>query len=124
MGDMRGCFAEYGADYIETMERFMGNEALYLRLLGKLFPNSELQELGAALETGDKEKAFEAAHTLKGVAGNLGLTPLYKAVCALVEPLRAGEERADYPALYQPVQAEFRKAEEFWITLKEADPNG
>ena len=124
MRDMRVCFAEYGANYIETMERFLGNEALYLRLLGKLFPNSELQKLGAALEADDKAGAFETSHTLKGVAGNLGLTPLYKALCALVEPLRAGKERAHYPALYQSVQAEFRRAEEFWANLKEAKPNG
>ena len=30
----------------------------------------------------DLDGAFEAAHTLKGVAGNLGLTPLYRSVCA------------------------------------------
>ena len=34
--------------------------------------------------------AFEAAHTLKGVTGNMGLTPLYDAVCTIVEPLRTG----------------------------------
>lgn len=120
MGNMRECFERYGMDYITTMDRFMNNEALYLRLLGKLFPNKELQQMGAALEAGDRGGAFEAAHTLKGVSGNLGLTPLYEAVCTLVEPLRAGEEREDYSALYQAVQTEFQKTEEFWNTLKES----
>lgn len=118
MQSMRECFERCGLDYRTTMERFVHNEALYLRLLGKLFSSDEMQKLGDALEGGDKRGAFEAAHALKGVAGNLGLTPLYKAVCALVEPLRAGDAQADYPALYQSVQAEFQKAQAFWNTLK------
>ena len=34
--------------------------------------------------------AFDAAHTLKGVLSNMGLTPLYDCVSAIVEPLREG----------------------------------
>ena len=118
MQRVKKCFEEYGADYIGTMERFLNNEALYVRLLGKLFPNEELRRLGAAMEAGDQDGAFKAAHTLKGVAGNLGLTPLYETLCAIVERLRAKEEWAEYPALYQAVQMEFRRAEEFWTVLK------
>ena len=36
------------------------------------------------------EEAFRAAHTLKGVAQNLGFTPLYEATATLTEVLRAG----------------------------------
>ena len=124
MRDMRTCFAAYGADYTATMERFLQQEALYLRLLGKLFPCKELRLLGEALEAGDMAGAFDAAHTLKGVAGNLGLTPLYEALCAIVEPLRAGEERDDIPVLYRAVETEFQRAEAFWRALKEANPDG
>lgn len=121
MERMRDCFDRFGLDYTTTMERFVNNEALYLRLLGKLFPNDELQKLAAALEAGDIASAFDAAHTLKGVVGNFGLTPLYKAVCQLAEPLRTGEARADYPALYQCVQVEFQRAETFWKTLLDCE---
>lgn len=122
MSAMKECFEQYGSDYITTMERFVNNEALYLRLLGKLFSSNELRELESALESGEKEKAFQAAHTLKGVTGNLGLTPLYKAVCGLVEPLREGKEQADYPVLFQSVQAEFHRAQTFWQALKGCGP--
>ena len=44
------------------------------------------------------KEAFEAAHSLKGVLGNLSLTPLYDKVCEITELLRAGED-ADYAAL-------------------------
>lgn len=107
MADLRGALTAYGADYERTMARFMGNESMYLRFLGMLFEDENLAKLGDALAAGDRTAAFEAAHTLKGVAGNMGLTPLYDAVCAIVEPLRAQDAGADYPALYAAVQAEF-----------------
>lgn len=89
------CFAAYGADHRDTMARFLGSESLYLRFLDMLPQDDNLRKLGAALADGDLERAFLAAHTLKGVAGNLGLLPLSRAVCAIVEPLRAREAR-DY----------------------------
>ena len=74
--------------------------------------------LGAAIGSGDLDSAFEAAHTLKGVAGNLGLTSLFEAVRVIVEPLRAREERGDYAWLYTAIQAEYQKAEAFVEALK------
>ena len=112
-------FLEYGADYQRTMRRFMGNEALYYRLLPKLFQDSSLKQLGEALESNNMQAAFEAAHTLKGVAANLGLTPLYEAVCEIVEPLRSEEQKADYPKMYQIIQQEFQRVEELWEQLEE-----
>lgn len=111
------CFAAYGADHRDTMARFLGSESLYLRYLDMLPQDDNLRKLGAALADGDLERAFLAAHTLKGVAGNLGLLPLFRAVCAIVEPLRAREER-DYGALYQAIQEEFRRADAFRECLR------
>ena len=111
------CFAAYGADHRDTMARFLGSESLYLRYLDMLPQDDNLRKLGAALADGDLERAFLAAHTLKGVAGNLGLLPLSRAVCAIVEPLRAREAR-DYGALYQAVLEEFRRADAFRECLR------
>ena len=118
MREFQEIFDAYGADYSATMERFMGNEALYLRFLDMLFEDESLQTLGKALEAGDMANAFAAAHTLKGVAANMGLTPLYQAVCTLVEPLRTGEQREDYAVLYQAIQAEFQRAAQLCQQLK------
>lgn len=112
MGDFKEQFVAYGADYEGTMQRFMGNEAMYMKFLGMLFQDDNLQKLGDAICAGDLAGAFAAAHTLKGVVGNMGLTPLYQAVCAIVEPLRNGERREDYPALYEAVQQEFQRVGE------------
>lgn len=100
---------KYGADYETTMARFMGNEQMYLRILSMLPRDENLHKLDQALQAGDYTAAFDAAHTLKGMAGNLGLTPLYQAVCAIVEPLRAGE-KLDYSPLYLSVQKEYEQA--------------
>ena len=90
---------------------------MYLKILSMLFQDDNLQKLDQALKCGDLNDAFEAAHTLKGVTGNLGLAPLYQAVCAIVEPLRDREER-DYAQAYQRIQEEFQRADAFLEQLK------
>ena len=114
MGEFREIFEVYGADYNSTMARFMGKEAMYLK-----FKDDNLEKLGTALEQQDYEAAFAAAHTLKGVVGNMGLTPLFNAVCAIVESLRKREVPEDYNVLYQIIQTGFLQADEFRKKLKE-----
>ena len=119
MGEFREIFEVYGADYNSTMARFMGNEAMYVKFLDMLFKDDNLEKLGTALEQQDYEAAFAAAHTLKGVVGNMGLTPLFNAVCAIVESLRKREVPEDYNVLYQIIQTGFLQADEFRKKLKE-----
>ena len=61
MNEFQRKFEAYGGDYPAAMGRFMGNEAMYLRLLDMLFQDESLGLLGAALEAGDIKSAFEAA---------------------------------------------------------------
>ena len=70
---------------------FMGNENFYQRIFSKFATtNTALGRLESAMSAGDAAAVFEAAHELKGVYGNLGLTPLYNAICEIVEPARKG----------------------------------
>lgn len=112
-------FAEYGGDYEKTIERVAGDEKLYLRLLKLLFADDNLAKLGEAIEGGDYEEAFIAAHTLKGVTGNLGLEPLYLAVCAIVEPLRRHDQNCDYAHLYTAVLNEFDRVKKLRQALED-----
>lgn len=85
---------ECGADVETTLKRFMGNDAIYQKFLGK-FPNDpNYANLGTNLEAGAFEEAYKCAHALKGVVGNLGLTPIFDRVSELVDELRnkASEE--------------------------------
>lgn len=118
MNDFGKVFRDYGGNYEETMPRFMGNEAVYLRILDMLFKDENLRKLGDAIDAGDLAAGFEAAHALKGVTGNLGLAPLYAAVCDIVEPLRHEQQGMDYLRMYQEIEAEFRKVETLRDALK------
>lgn len=95
---MREFLIQYGMDWDRTMERFGYDESLYAECLTMLMDDPNPQSLHEALESGNLPAAFEAAHTLKGVAANMGLIPLLSAISALVEPLRHSLD-ADYPAL-------------------------
>ena len=69
----------------------MGSVALLERLLGKFLDDPQYPALRAALEAGDMERAVSAAHTLKGVCGNLSMTGLYGLFTRQVDALRAGD---------------------------------
>ena len=78
-----------GIDVASALERMMGSEALLERLLGKFLDDPQYPALRAALEAGDAEQAVSAAHTLKGVCGNLSLTDLHGLFTRQVDALRA-----------------------------------
>lgn len=80
-----------GNDVDGAIARFMGNEQMYVKFLGKLVQDDSFDKLNAALAVGDVEEGFAAAHTLKGVLGNLGLTVLLALNTPIVETLRVGE---------------------------------
>ena len=71
---------KFGANTDEGLSRCMGNEAFYFKLIGKVVDDKNFQALEEAVAPKDLEKGFEAAHSLKGVLGNLALTPIYEPV--------------------------------------------
>ena len=118
MQSIREQLEAYGIDYEGTMNRFMGNESLYVRILKKLEADKNAERLQKSVAAQDWEEAFTAAHTLKGVAANMGLTPLLEAVNTIVEPLRRKEIRSDYPQLSAAVMAQHKRILEL---VKELD---
>lgn len=82
---------ECGIDYHDAMERFCGNEALYERLALKFLDDPHFAALDQALSNEDAQSAYHAAHSLKGVAGNLSLTRLYQESCRLCDALHAND---------------------------------
>ena len=80
-----------GVDVEAALERMLGSEALLERMLAKFLEDRNLPALRAALEGADPAGAVTAAHTLKGVCGNLSMTALYGLFTRQVDALRAGE---------------------------------
>ena len=93
-----------GCDVEGAMARMMDDEDFYLTCLGMLADDPGFQELSEALSRHDLAASFEAAHMLKGVIGNLGLTPMYQAVAKIVELLRAGQEAGTAEASAELIQ--------------------
>ena len=87
-----------GVDVADGLNRCMNNEGFYLRLVNLALADGNFDKLSEAVGAGDRKAAFEAAHALKGVLGNLSLTPLYRCASEITELLREGSE-ADYAAL-------------------------
>ncbi|MBD5462959.1 MAG: hypothetical protein HDR24_07855 [Lachnospiraceae bacterium] len=79
---------ELGADVNDAMQRFMNNASLYERMLKKLPATVKDKPVMEFIESGDIKTAIENAHTLKGVMGNLSVSPLYKAYTDIVNLLR------------------------------------
>ena len=78
----------FGANTDEGLGRCMGNEALYLRLVATIPTEKNFDRLKSSIESNNLDKAFEAAHALKGVLGNLALTAMFDMAVKITEPLR------------------------------------
>ena len=96
MADLTTALAPYGIDYDEAMERMGGSIDFFKQLAMKYLNDTQ---------------AYEAAHTLKGVSGNLSMTTLYKAATAVSDALFQGEYQAA-EALMPQVKAAHEKAVE------------
>lgn len=92
----------YGANVDEGLSRCMNNESFYLRLVGTVQNEKGFDALAQAIDSGDLHAAFEAAHGLKGVLGNLSITPLYEPVSEITELLR-NETQMDYTDIMQQI---------------------
>jgi len=93
---------QYGANVEEGLSRCMGNETFYFRLVSIVPNEANFAKLKSSIEAEDLDTAFEAAHALKGVTGNLALTPLYQPVFEITELLRA-RTKMDYSALLNQI---------------------
>ncbi len=108
MTDLMKKLSAYGVDIPSVMERFVDDEALYEKCLYIFFDDKAFSELNDAIKSNSYQEAFDSAHTLKGVSANLGLTPLYDAICHLVESLRRSEYESAQQQ-YSSIYAELEK---------------
>jgi PAS domain S-box-containing protein len=81
-----------GLDSVDGLRRVGGNNKLYVKLLRQFASQQAdaVAQIRAALATNDSESATRLAHTLKGVAGNLGAGPVQAAAAAVESLLRDG----------------------------------
>lgn len=76
---------------VETAEeRFAGNYALFSKFLYSFPDRSLFSDLEKQIKEGNIKEAFETAHAMKGVVGNLSLKKVETSLFPVVEALRAG----------------------------------
>ena len=95
----------YGANVDEGLSRCMGMEDFYIDLVGTIQTEDKFDALESALADGRLGDAFDAAHALKGILGNLALTPLYEPMYEITEMLRARTDM-DYSELMAKIKQE------------------
>lgn len=81
----------YETDIDGALYRFSGDKQFYASLLMGFLLDPTFSELKKSLDDKDWDAAFTAAHALKGLAGNLGFTPLFHSIGELVILIRAGK---------------------------------
>jgi CheY-like chemotaxis protein len=85
-----------GVDLKTTLPRFGGNFASFAALF-KRFESSQggaVADIRALLDAGDRTRAGQAAHRLRGVAANLGATDVANQALELEQALRSEDEAA------------------------------
>jgi signal transduction histidine kinase/CheY-like chemotaxis protein len=94
-------------DSAAGLSRVGGNAKLYQKLLRQFVDQQAavVDQIAGAHAKGDRPLAERLAHTLKGVAGNIGATPVQAAAGALEKCIRDGASRQDLDAARQRVAA-------------------
>lgn len=88
------CYNNLHGDYNDVKSRLM-NDKLIERIILKFPGDPSMNTLREKIAEGDNPAAFRAVHTLKGVAGNLGFSELYRDAFNLTEQMRDCVSDAD-----------------------------
>lgn len=83
-------YGNIGENYNEVLGRLMKEERI-VKYVVKFAADKSYDSLKKSISDGNYPEAFRAAHTLKGVAQNLGFEKLYLASSRLTEKLRNKE---------------------------------
>ncbi len=103
MTDERRAVLEAGGFNVdEAMKRFMNKEQLWIRFLKKFKADDSYANLVEAMAEGDVKKAFAAAHTLKGITGNLAMSRFHVLAGEQTEHLRNEEGGMEAAAAMMP----------------------
>ena len=98
-----------GIDSADGLLRVAGNRKLYLKLL-RQFAAQQTDvpaQIAEQLKAGDHAAAERTAHSLRGVAGNLGAKTVQSAAAELEQAIRAGADAARLETLRQQFAAVF-----------------
>src|SRR5271170_5948959 len=113
-----------GVDLRDGLKRVVGNKRLYRDLLLQfaLKQADAPAQISAAIEGGDRKLAERIAHTVKGVAGNIGLGQVFAAAGKFERVIRHGDasEAASFEEFAEVVSHQVQAIRQ---TLQEVTPD-
>lgn len=86
--ELQEMYESINANYQDVLTRMMGREDLVIKYLRKFIDDENFAKLEKSMGDKDYEMMLMSAHTLKGVALNLGLAKLGEACSMMVTSLR------------------------------------
>lgn len=87
---IKECYDSFGGNYNDVILRLRTEERIE-KYITKFLNDQSFANLQNALEQHNTEEAFRAAHTLKGVAQNMGFDRLASSAQLITEKLREGD---------------------------------
>ena len=104
---LQECYTQLEGDYEGVLAR-LRSERMVQKFVLKFLNDKSYELLVTSLEAGNKEEAFRAAHTIKGVCQNLGFTRLLESSSHLTEALRSGWSE-EAPGLFEQTAADYKQ---------------
>lgn len=98
-------YEQVHANYDDMLTR-VPNDALMTKIAKMFLNDQSFKQLKEGLETGDGDKAFNGAHSLKGVCLNLGFTQLSSDVSEITELLR-GRQVVECSELFHRIEENY-----------------
>ncbi len=99
---------QFGANVSEGVARCLGDEEFYIDLVKSTIPDERIDELDRLIAEKNYDKAFEIAHALKGMYGNISITPIYDPIAEMTDLLREKKD-VDYSSFIAKAKEQKRK---------------
>lgn len=77
-----------GVDCDGALQRFVGNETLFSKYLGKFLDDEHVDAAVKAFEDRNYDEVLAQVHALKGLSGTLGLSGVYEESQIIVNKVR------------------------------------
>lgn len=105
--NLKDFYEAIGGDYDGVIGR-MRSETLVKKFIFKFEEDPNFSELKEAFNQGNREDAFRAVHTIKGICQNLGFAKLQESTSVLTQYLRVGLSD-ECVLLMQQVEEDYKK---------------
>lgn len=112
------CYAALQGDYEDVLNR-LRSDRLVQKFMFKFLDDPSYDLLCRSMADKNREEAFRAAHTIKGVCQNLSFTKLYRSSDALCEALR-NDWAPNAETLAEAVHADYQVTVSAIRTFQEA----